>query len=261
MIAVVLIIVCVVAGVALLGRAPQRSRLARITGVGGARRGRTRGRVSRGSGVPVHGPQAGESTAGGAGGLGVGDGRGNRGDHRGRGAAGTDRGGGRGRGGSAASAASAVDDLAFDLDLVAVCLQAGLPVERALEHAARAAGDRSGLGQLARAARWGLDDLRWEETAGESAAAEKGAGRALASVVAVIRFSARTGVALVPLLQSHADELRRGEHRRRQIAAARLGVMLVLPLGVCVLPAFVLLGVVPVLITLVGDLGPAFGGL
>jgi pilus assembly protein TadC len=83
----------------------------------------------------------------------------------------------------------------------------------------------------------------------------------LASVVAVIRFSARTGVALAPLLQSHADELRRGEHRRRQIAAARLGVMLVLPLGVCVLPAFVLLGVVPVLLTLVSDLGPAFGGV
>ncbi|HJA39065.1 MAG TPA: type II secretion system F family protein [Candidatus Brevibacterium intestinigallinarum] len=158
-----------------------------------------------------------------------------------------------------------MDDLAFDLDLVAVCLQAGLPVGRALEHATRAAGDRSGLGQIARAARWGLDDLRWEETtggaAGDGVAGESPAARALASVVAVIRFSARTGVALAPLLQSHADELRRGEHRRRQIAAARLGVMLVLPLGVCVLPAFVLLGVVPVLLTLVSGLGPAFGGV
>lgn len=37
--------------------------------------------------------------------------------------------------------------------------------------------------------------------------------------------------------------------------------MLVLPLGVCVLPAFVLLGVVPVLLTLVSGLGPAFGGV
>lgn len=250
MIAVVLIIVCVVAGVALLGRAPQRSRLVRITGAsaGASRDGR--------------------SQAAGAGGLGGRDGRGDQGAE-GAVREGTARGGGRGQGSTAASGTSgtsAVDDLAFDLDLVAVCLQAGLPVERALEHAARAAGDRSGLGQLARAARWGLDDLRWEESAGAAGAGakgagEKGAGRALASVVAVIRFSARTGVALAPLLQSHADELRRGEHRRRQIAAARLGVMLVLPLGVCVLPAFVLLGVVPVLITLVGDLGPAFGGL
>src|SRR5699024_12470396 len=49
---------------------------------------------------------------------------------------------------SGAAGTSAVDDLAFDLDLVAVCLQAGLPVGRALEHATRAAGDRSGLGQI-----------------------------------------------------------------------------------------------------------------
>ena len=245
MIAALVIIGCVVAGAALLGRAPQRSRLVRITGAsaGASRDGR--------------------SQAAGAGGLGGRDGRGDQGAE-GAVREGTARGGGRGQGSTAASGTSgtsAVDDLAFDLDLVAVCLQAGLPVERALEHAVRAAGDRSGLGQLARAARWGLDDLRWEETAGASGSGEKGAERPLASVVAVIRFSARTGVALAPLLQSHADELRRGEHRRRQIAAARLGVMLVLPLGVCVLPAFVLLGVVPVLITLVGDLGPAFGGL
>lgn len=166
------------------------------------------------------------------------------------------------RGGARSAPTSPLDDLAFDLDLVAVCLQAGLPVTRALEHAARAAGDRSGLDQVARAARWGLEDLHWE---GAAAAARSElsapAGRVLAEVVSVIRFSARTGAALAPLLQSHADELRRSEHRRRQIAAARLGVMLVLPLGVCVLPAFILLGVVPVLLTLVGDLGPAFGGL
>ncbi len=143
---------------------------------------------------------------------------------------------------------STVDDLAFDLDLVAVCLQAGLPIDRALEHAVRASGDRSGLAHIARSARLGLE--------GDA----RGGPAELASVVAVIRFSGRTGVALAPLLQAHADELRRSEHRRRQIAAARLGVMLVMPLGVCVLPAFVLLGVVPVLLTLLGDLTPALIG-
>jgi len=144
---------------------------------------------------------------------------------------------------------SPVDDLAFDLDLAAVCLQAGLPVDRALDHAVRASGDRSGLAHIARSARLGVEG----ETAEERTR--------LSSVVAVIRFSGRTGVALAPLLQAHADELRRTEHRRRQIAAARLGVMLVMPLGVCVLPAFVLLGVVPVLLTLLGDLAPALTGL
>lgn len=151
-------------------------------------------------------------------------------------------------GGRVPAGTSAADDLAFDLDLVAVCLQAGLPVDRALDHAVRASGDRSGLAHIARSARLGLA----EDTGGERTQ--------LSSVIAVIRFSGRTGVALAPLLQAHADELRRSEHRRRQIAAARLGVMLVMPLGVCVLPAFVLLGVVPVLLTLLGDLAPALTG-
>lgn len=152
-------------------------------------------------------------------------------------------------GGSVPAGTSALDDLAFDLDLVAVCLQAGLPVDRALDHAVRASGNRSGLGHIARSARLG--------SAGEAS----GERTQLSSVIAVIRFSSRTGVALAPLLQAHADELRRSEHRRRQIAAARLGVMLVMPLGVCVLPAFVLLGVVPVLLTLLDDLAPALTGL
>lgn len=248
MIVVLLIVGCVVAGVALLSRAPQRGRLARLAGTSGG------GDAGRGS---AGGHGLGSGSVGGRD-LGTKDGR------PGAVTGGSSR-SGAGKIESGAAGTSAVDDLAFDLDLVAVCLQAGLPVGRALEHATRAAGDRSGLGQIARAARWGLDDLRWEETtggaAGDGVAGESPAARALASVVAVIRFSARTGVALAPLLQSHADELRRGEHRRRQIAAARLGVMLVLPLGVCVLPAFVLLGVVPVLLTLVSGLGPAFGGV
>ena len=155
------------------------------------------------------------------------------------------------RSGSVPAGTSAVDDLAFDLDLVAVCLQAGLPVDRALDHAVRASGDRSGLAHIARSARLGLEGDTGD-TGGERTE--------LSSVIAVIRFSSRTGVALAPLLQAHADELRRSEHRRRQIAAARLGVMLVMPLGVCVLPAFVLLGVVPVLLTLLSDLAPALTG-
>lgn len=232
MIVAVLFVACAVGGLFLLTRAPQVSRLARLAGTGpsevaGARTGhssprsriRTRGRGSRSDGDRLSGgPDSGAAQR-------------------------AARGSGRVPAGT-----SAVDDLAFDLDLVAVCLQAGLPVDRALDHAVRASGDRSGFDHIARSARLGLDG----DAGGESPE--------LASVLAVIRFSSRTGVALAPLLQAHADELRRSEHRRRQIAAARLGVMLVMPLGVCVLPAFVLLGVVPVLLTLLGDLAPALTG-
>lgn len=212
MIAAALLVACALGGVFLLTRAPQVRRLARLAAAGTLTRAGTLTGAAASAGLASGTARSSRSS--------------------GRVPAGT----------------SAVDDLAFDLDLVAVCLQAGLPVDRALDHAVRASGDRSGLAHIARSARLGLAG----DTGGERTE--------LSAVIAVIRFSSRTGVALAPLLQAHADELRRSEHRRRQIAAARLGVMLVMPLGVCVLPAFVLLGVVPVLLTLLSDLAPALTG-
>ncbi|QJC22531.1 type II secretion system F family protein [Arcanobacterium buesumense] len=54
------------------------------------------------------------------------------------------------------------------------------------------------------------------------------------------------GVAPVPLLERGAQTLRLTQARRAKEAAERLGAALVLPLGLCFLPAFVILGVVPV---------------
>ena len=56
------------------------------------------------------------------------------------------------------------------------------------------------------------------------------------------------GVAPEPLLRMAADQLRAGQARAAEEAAARLGVRLVLPLGLCFLPSFVLLGLAPVLL-------------
>lgn len=57
------------------------------------------------------------------------------------------------------------------------------------------------------------------------------------------------GVPAGPLLTRAADQLRAGQARAAEEAAGRLGVRLVLPLGLCFLPAFVLLGLVPVLVS------------
>ncbi|WP_291797584.1 type II secretion system F family protein [Brevibacterium sp.] len=224
------------AGAWLLSASPERSRLRRLTGRAVA----GRGACPRAGGIARLMPEAEGRVrpwpeAGG----------------RMRGSGSADQRGGSaqwdGADGPSADAAGSLDALAFDLDLVAICLLAGLPADRALEHAAQASADRSGLALVARALRLGTDAVR-------------GLRPELQVVETLIRFSGRTGVALAPLLSAHAAELRASEHRRRQIAAARLGVVLVLPLGVCVLPAFILLGVVPVLLTLVGDLLPALGG-
>lgn len=65
------------------------------------------------------------------------------------------------------------------------------------------------------------------------------------------------GVSPVPLLRQAAETIRARRTARAREAAARLGVRLVLPLGLCLLPAFVLLGLVPVLLSTGTEL---FGG-
>lgn len=142
--------------------------------------------------------------------------------------------------------AGADDDLlAFDLDLVAICLTSGLPIPVALTLTAEATDDRSGLGRIARAMTIGGQDLSADDR--------------LAPVLEVFEFSEHTGVGPAPLIESVAQELRDSSRRRRQEAAAALGVRLVVPLGVCILPAFLLLSVVPVIISLLSDLTTVFG--
>ena len=63
-------------------------------------------------------------------------------------------------------------------------------------------------------------------------------------------FAALTGAPSSALLYAHAARLRRERNRAAEQRAAALGVKLVVPLGLCSLPAFVCLGVVPVLLGL-----------
>jgi hypothetical protein len=66
------------------------------------------------------------------------------------------------------------------------------------------------------------------------------------------------GVEAAPLLEGVAERASRAERRRLNQAAARLGVYLMAPLGLCFLPAFVALGLVPVLLSFATGLLPAF---
>lgn len=57
------------------------------------------------------------------------------------------------------------------------------------------------------------------------------------------------GAAATPLLERTAAGLRAARVRRARESAAKLGAKLVLPLGLCFLPAFILLGVVPIVVS------------
>jgi pilus assembly protein TadC len=64
----------------------------------------------------------------------------------------------------------------------------------------------------------------------------------------------RTGASAAVVLVAAASDARSARQRRAVVAARRLGVLLVLPLGLTTLPAFVLMGVAPVVLGLAGQL-------
>ncbi len=78
---------------------------------------------------------------------------------------------------------------------------------------------------------------------------DPGAQERTASVLALAE---RAGVPATALLAAEAEELRRTSAAEREERLARLGVTLLIPLGVCILPAFLLLGVVPLVAGVVG---------
>jgi Flp pilus assembly protein TadB len=126
------------------------------------------------------------------------------------------------------------------LDLVAACLSAGAAPAHAMAAVGAAFGGEVGavLVAVARLAMLGapietawsgcFSDQRWAPIAR-----------------AVIRAH-YSGAALTDVLVHLADDRRRALRADAQAAAQRAGVRAVLPLGVCFLPAFVLVGVVPV---------------
>lgn len=122
--------------------------------------------------------------------------------------------------------------------------------------------------RLARRAEPGADLAGWEAemvavalSAGASAdraqalaAAERGSTATAdvpAGVTAALELSVRTGAPAVELLRGEAWLARQRARALGRATAARLSTRLLLPLGICTLPAFLLLGVVPAVLGIV----------
>ncbi len=131
------------------------------------------------------------------------------------------------------------------LDLVAAAMRAGAPPARALALVAAACPGDDGAALAAAASRQLLGAGAHE--------AWDGLPERLLPVRDVLVLSVAAGVPAADLLAAAADDERRWRHRRGQAAAARLGVRLTLPTGLCALPAFVAWGVVPVVLSLAGS--------
>lgn len=74
----------------------------------------------------------------------------------------------------------------------------------------------------------------------------------LAIAQAIVRTE-RSGAGLVDVLHGVADDARRAHRTQVEVAARTAGVRAVAPLAACFLPAFLLVGVVPVVASLVVD--------
>ena len=115
------------------------------------------------------------------------------------------------------------------IDLVAIAVGGGASIARA-----RSAVDEA-------CARFGLASAGDAET-----------------VDGILALSQRAGVPAAALLRSQADEARRSARNDGATRAATLAVKLMLPLGLCILPAFMLLGVAPLLISVISSTVSAF---
>lgn len=137
-------------------------------------------------------------------------------------------------------------DVPVVLELVAAAMRSGAGVPRALEATGVAVGGPDGA-VLARAAHALVLGAAWEQAWAD-------APRGLGPMVRALRGAWLDGAAPGEALRAAGDEVRHERRSAARTAAARLGVRLVLPLGACYLPAFVLVGLVPVLLALGIDL-------
>ncbi|MBE6482262.1 MAG: hypothetical protein E7Z94_07825 [Actinomyces ruminicola] len=161
-------------------------------------------------------------------------------------------------------------DEALVLDLAGAALAAGASVPGALQALGRALDDEE-LGVVGRALLLGAD---WEEAWRTGRGEEIGAGedvvdkvyarpgwwsrdekqRRHARLEACLRPGWEDGASPAPLLAGTSASLRAGRQAADEAAAERLAVRLVVPLGTCFLPAFIILGIVPVVMSVGMDM-------
>jgi pilus assembly protein TadC len=142
----------------------------------------------------------------------------------------------------AALAAAATRELPVACDLLAVCLGAGVPIAAALAAVGQAVADplRTELLRVAAMHRLGADPVH----------AWAGAPPVLAPLGRTVARAGRSGSSVGAALRALAADLRAAQRAQEEAAVHRAGVWVLAPLGACFLPAFVCLGVVPLVLGL-----------
>jgi pilus assembly protein TadC len=151
----------------------------------------------------------------------------------------------RAAGDGQAARSALVRELPAACDLLGVCLTAGVPVAGAMAAVGEAAPAPLGpeLRGVAALYRMGADPRQaWAGVPSELA----GLGRVLVR-------AGESGSTAAPALRALAAESRAAARAATEAAVRRAGVWVLAPLGLCFLPAFVCLGVVPLILGIAGD--------
>ncbi|MPZ61353.1 MAG: type II secretion system F family protein [Propionibacteriales bacterium] len=128
------------------------------------------------------------------------------------------------------------------VDLVGACLSVGRPPGLSVQAVARAVGGPLGaeLEVIASRLALGADPVTvWHESAWVEP---------LAPLCRTMARSIETGAPMAEGLHRLADDLRRRERANAEQRAASVGVRAAAPLGLCFLPAFLLIGIVPTIV-------------
>lgn len=133
-------------------------------------------------------------------------------------------------------------------DLLAACLSAGSAATEAAGAVAEALGEpiATPLRRMVSAHELGSDPLSAWSPLAEHAA--------LRPIARAATRSAETGAALSGLLAAVAEDQRDASRARAEAAARAAGVRSVAPLAACFLPAFLLVGIVPIVASLAAPL-------
>ncbi len=139
-----------------------------------------------------------------------------------------------------AGAEGPAEPLPLVLEMCATLLESGLPIRSVLRIVGTTVPGYASLLLVSRA----LDlNVGWERAWGQGA----GPARELEQALRLTRLS---GAPAAALLRSAAASARKRGVREAEARGAEFGIKLVIPLGLCALPAFICLGVVPVVISL-----------
>jgi Flp pilus assembly protein TadB len=136
--------------------------------------------------------------------------------------------------------AAVTRDLPGACDLLGVCLIAGLPVGGALAAVGAALPPPLGpqLGGVAALYRLGAEPRRaWADVPAE-----------LAPLARAVVRAGDSGASVVPALRALASDTRSAARTLVEADVRRAGVWVLAPLGLCFLPAFICLGVVPLVL-------------